>query len=168
MGMLRLDANILFNMINILILYVLMRRFLFKPINDILEKRQAEADAQVNLAKEAEDLAEKCKADYEVTMKNAGEEAAKLVSKAREDATSEYSRIVEEANKKAETILAKAATEAEAEKDKILREAESDVRDLVVSAVAHVTGQKSDEDGDLALYDEFLRQNQGTDDHKGE
>ena len=42
--MLRLDWNLLFNIINLIILYALMKRFLFKPVNAILEKRQQEAD----------------------------------------------------------------------------------------------------------------------------
>lgn len=164
--MLRLDWNILFNMINILILYVLMKKFLFKPINNILEKRQAEADAQLQNAKKAEELAVKSKEDYEASIKDANEEGAAILSKAREEATAEYSRIIEEANKKAGSILEKAAGEAEAEKAKILRSAENDVRELVVNAVAHVTGQKEDAAGDLALYDEFLRQNAA--ENKGE
>ena len=40
--MLRLDWNLLFTVINLLILYFLMKRFLFKPVNEILEKRQQE------------------------------------------------------------------------------------------------------------------------------
>ena len=59
--MLRLDWNILFNIINILILYFLLKRFLFKPVNGILEKRQQEADsifAQAN-EKEIETLTDK-------------------------------------------------------------------------------------------------------------
>lgn len=44
--MLRLDWNLLFNIINLIILYALMKRFLFKPVNAILEKRQQEADAR--------------------------------------------------------------------------------------------------------------------------
>ncbi|MEI3139219.1 MAG: ATP synthase F0 subunit B [Lachnospiraceae bacterium] len=38
--MLRLDWNLVFTVINLLILYVLMRKFLFKPVNEILEKRR--------------------------------------------------------------------------------------------------------------------------------
>ena len=45
--MLRLDWNLLFNIINLIILYALMKRFLFKPVNAILEKRQQEADADL-------------------------------------------------------------------------------------------------------------------------
>ena len=46
--MLRLDWNLLFNIINLIILYALMKRFLFKPVNAILEKRQQEADGKIS------------------------------------------------------------------------------------------------------------------------
>ena len=42
--MLRLDWNLVFTVINLLILYVLMRKFLFKPVNEILEKRGAQGE----------------------------------------------------------------------------------------------------------------------------
>ncbi|MDD7076556.1 MAG: ATP synthase F0 subunit B, partial [Lachnospiraceae bacterium] len=63
--MLRLDWNILFNIINILILYFLLKRFLFKPVNGILEKRQQEADSIFAQANEKEAQAQESKAQYE-------------------------------------------------------------------------------------------------------
>ena len=44
--MLRLDWNLLFTVINLLLLFVLMKMFLFKPVQKILDERQAEADRQ--------------------------------------------------------------------------------------------------------------------------
>ena len=40
--MLRIDSNILWTIINLLILYALMKHFLFQPVHDILEKRKQE------------------------------------------------------------------------------------------------------------------------------
>lgn len=45
--MLQLDVwNVLFTIINLLILFVLMRIFLYKPVQKIIAKRQEEADRQ--------------------------------------------------------------------------------------------------------------------------
>ena len=41
--MLRLDWNLLFTVINLLLLFVLMKIFLFKPVQKIIAARQAEA-----------------------------------------------------------------------------------------------------------------------------
>ena len=140
--MLRLDWNLLFTVINLLILYFLMKRFLFKPVNGILEKRQQEEDARLSAAEEAKNSALKSKEAYEASIKNAEQERAQIVARAREEAAGEYSRIVDEAQ----------------EKKKIMQQAEDAVRDMVVTAAARVAGEKEGTDNDRALYDEFLRQ----------
>ena len=38
--MLRIDSNILWTIINLLILYALMKHFLFQPVHDILEEEK--------------------------------------------------------------------------------------------------------------------------------
>ena len=48
--MLRLDWNLLFTVINLLLLFVLMKIFLFKPVQKIIAARQAEADKQFDEA----------------------------------------------------------------------------------------------------------------------
>ena len=156
--MLRLDWNLVFTVINLLILYVLMRKFLFKPVNEILEKRQKEEDARLADAEAAKNSALKSKEEYEASIKNAEQEKAQIVAKAREEAAGEYSRIVDEAQKKAGTIVEKACSDSEQEKKKIMQQAETAVRDMVVTAAARVAGEKEGTDNDRALYDEFLRQ----------
>lgn len=49
--MLRIDSNILWTIINLLILYALMKHFLFQPVHDILEKRKQEIESRFCLGK---------------------------------------------------------------------------------------------------------------------
>ena len=56
--MLRLDINIVFTIINLLILYVIFRVFLFKPINKIIEKRRLLVEQQFAEADDAKAQAE--------------------------------------------------------------------------------------------------------------
>lgn len=156
--MLRLDWNLLFTVINLLILYILMKRFLFKPVNEILEKRQKEEDARLAAAQEAKESALKSREEYEASIQNAEQEKAQIIAGAREEAAGEYSRIVEEAQKKAGSIVEKACSDAEREKNKIMQQAEAAVRDMAVTAAARMTGEKEGPQSDRALYDEFLRQ----------
>ena len=48
--MLRIDSNILWTINNLLILYALMKHFLFQPVHDILEKRKQEIESDFALA----------------------------------------------------------------------------------------------------------------------
>ena len=43
--MLKVDINLVFTIINLLVLFVAMRIFFFKPIKKIIDDRQAEADS---------------------------------------------------------------------------------------------------------------------------
>lgn len=153
---LRLDWNLLFNAINLIILYLLMKRFLFKPVNEILAKRQEEADQKMAEANAAKESALETKQQYEASLQMAEAEKEKIVSQARNEAAGEYSRIVGEAKTRAEGIVDKACTDAEQERNKILRKAQMEVRDMVVTAAAKVAGAKESEENDRRLYDQFI------------
>ena len=49
--MLKLDLNLLWTVVDVLILYVLLRKFLFKPIQNVLDQRQKMIEADIAAAK---------------------------------------------------------------------------------------------------------------------
>ena len=63
--MLRVDWNLLLTIINLLLLFVLMRIFLFKPVQKIIAARQEEADRQFKEADERKQAAEEARKQYE-------------------------------------------------------------------------------------------------------
>lgn len=154
--MLRLDWNLLFNAINIIILFLLLKHFLFKPVNQIIEKRREESEQQFKEAKDLTDQAQETKRQYEESLRSAEEEKSKIVAQARREAAGEYSRIVEEAHEKADSILDKAKAEAELEKEKVLQKAHAEIKDMVVTATTKIVTRKDNAENDKALYDEFL------------
>ena len=48
--MLKLDLNLLWTVVDVLILYVLLRKFLFKPIQNVLDQRQKTIEADIAAA----------------------------------------------------------------------------------------------------------------------
>ena len=66
--------------INLFIQVYLIKKFLFKPINDILEKRKNLADKTIREAREAQDKADSLKEQYESSLTKAHAEAADIVS----------------------------------------------------------------------------------------
>lgn len=98
--MLRLDINLVFTIINLLVLYFLMKKFLFKPVNNIIAQREEAIKKQFDDADEAQKKADDLKKQYEDSLANAKEDSAKLVQEAREKARVEYDRIVKSAEKK--------------------------------------------------------------------
>ena len=154
--MLRLDWNILFNIINLIILYLLMKRFLFKPVNAILEKRQQAADAQFAEADRQKAEAKERQEHYDALVQGAEDEKKRIVADARQEASAEYGRIVSEAKDKADGIVEKAKADAENEKAAAMQQADAAVRDMVVTAAARMVAMKDAKESDRALYDKFL------------
>ena len=153
--MLQLDVwNVLFTVINLLILFVLMRIFLYKPVQKIIAARQAEADKQFDEAAAKQSEAEELKTKYEAVLSDA-ENEKKVVAEARKTADEEYQRIVTDAHKTASQIKDDAEAEAISQKEQILKKAEKEIADMVVDAAAKVVGSNS-ADTNAALYDTFL------------
>ena len=57
--------NFIATICNLFIQVYLIKRFLFKPINEMLDKRKAKADAEIQDAVKAKEEAQAMKAEYE-------------------------------------------------------------------------------------------------------
>lgn len=154
--MLQLDVwNIVLTVINLLILFVLMRIFLFKPVNKIIAERQAEADKQFDEAKAKQDEAAELKTKYEAVLADTESEKKKVMQETRKNADEEYQRIIKAAKKEAETIKSDAEADANNQKAQILKKAEKEIADMVVDAATKVVAGNS-ENTNAAIYDTFL------------
>lgn len=154
--MLRLDMNTVWTIVNLIVLYLLMKKFLIGPVTAIMEKRQALIDQELLNAKTTEAEAGKLKQQYEVRMQSTKDESVKMIEQARQDAKAEYDRIVADANSQAARIMDHAHDAAAVEEEKALREVESKIAGLVIAAAAKVVGGESSERNDQALYDKYI------------
>ena len=121
--MLRLDFNLVFTIVNLLIWYVIIRKFLFKPINDIITKREDAINARYA---EAQKLQDDAKAEKEKSAQFQAQierEKAKIMADAQADARVEYDQIVSDAHKKAGQIIDSSKKEAALQKEKVMNKA---------------------------------------------
>lgn len=154
--MLSIDWNLLFTIINLVIMYLLMRKFLFKPVMDIMDKRQELIDSQFNSAKEAEEKATELKEQWEDNISHIDVKKQQIIEEANERAKSEYGRIVSEANAEANKIIENAHRKIEADKDRTIREVEGQIAGIAMLAAAKIVNEKSSDLENKAMYDEFL------------
>ena len=153
--MLRIDINLIFTVINVLVLCAAVRIFLWKPIHKILDERQAQADSMLTDAVKAKEDAEALDEEHKASMAGIEQEKAAAVAEAKKRAQSEGTRIVEEAKSRADSIVREAETEGQARKDEIIRQANNEITEIIVAATAKVAGVPVG--GDSDLYDEFLK-----------
>ena len=77
--------NFIATILNLFIQVYLIKRFLFKPINEMLEKRRAKADAQIQDAVKAKDEALAMKEEYEKNMQDAKNKANEILTTAQKN-----------------------------------------------------------------------------------
>ena len=69
--MIQINLNLVFTIINLLILYVLMKKFLFGPIIRVMDQRQQMLDQQFEEAQKTENMANELQKKYEDALKSA-------------------------------------------------------------------------------------------------
>lgn len=148
--------NILATVINILVLYLIVQKFLMKPMQNILEKREKLIQSNFEEARSAEADAKQLKAQYEESLMSAHEESLAIIDKAKVSAQAEYDNIVAQADEKAQKIVAKARADMAIEKEQALKEVRSEVGDLIAMAVGKVAANNVSEETDKRLIEQFL------------
>ena len=154
--MLEFNWGLLFTVIDLLILYVLLRKFLFGRVDAVIKERQKEAEADFQKAQEEQDKARQLQKQYEDSLQGIEEQRKQVLDKSHREAAAEYDRLIKNAGDEAKEIREQARNAALAEKNRVLQEAQSEIASLVVTATAKVIGAKPDQKTDAALYDEFI------------
>ena len=142
--------------INLFIQVFLIKKFLFKPINDILEKRRNLADKEIKEAREAKTEADSLKEQYESSLTNAHAEAAQIVSDAQKEAQSKADTLVRDAQEEAAGIKARAAADIEQEKKKAINEAKDESSSLAMDIAGKVDEKEINEADHKKLIEDFI------------
>lgn len=152
--MLTVNINLLWTVINVLILLVVVKLALIKPVKKVLEERQAMVDRSIAEADEARQSALRLEQEHADRLKDVEAEKSRTLSEAAEKAGADYDRIVNEAKVKAMNIVATAENDARSRKQEIMMESRGELTQLVMDAAEKVVSGKAD--ADAALYDLFL------------
>lgn len=155
--MLRIDSNIIWIIVNLLIFYFLIRKFLFKRVLDMIEKRKELINGQFADAENTNKEALELKTRYEASIKNAKEEGNAIVEKARQRAEAESDEIISAAQAQSRQMIESANKNIERQQEKAFRDAQSQISVLAMAAAAKIIGETSSPDSDDAIYNEFLK-----------
>ena len=146
----------IFTILNLLLTMYVMKRFLFKPINDMLAKRQELADAQMREAEAAKADAEAIKSEYEDNMAKAKEKANEILISAQKTATIQSEEILKEASTQAAAMKAKAESDIAQEKRKAVNEIKNEIGDMAMESAGKVIEREISEKDHKKLIDEFI------------
>ena len=120
--------QIVVSLLNLLIIFLILKRFLFKPVKKILKSRQDAVDERYAQAENAINDAEAKQAELTKRLDAAQAEADNIIKDATMTAERRREKIENEARENAESIIRQAKNEAELEKKK----AESEIKEQIV------------------------------------
>ncbi|MBR2903008.1 MAG: F0F1 ATP synthase subunit B [Clostridia bacterium] len=130
--------TLLFTWANLLILYLVMKKFFFSKIQAVLDQRKSEVDDTYRRADEAEEEANALRDEYDAKMAEAEAEAEEIVSNAVKAARSKENTIVSEAKAKAAAAIAGAEAKIEIDRQKALNEVKEDISSMAVEIASKV------------------------------
>ncbi len=110
--------QILISLINLFLLFLIIKKFLFKPVKKVLEQRQKALDEQYAAAESAELQANENRKAWETKLSQADAKADAILQSATDNAKHRGDKIVAEAKERAEGIIRTAQNEAELERQK--------------------------------------------------
>lgn len=141
---------------NLFIQMYLIKRFLFKPINNILEKRKAMADAELQNAVQAKEEAHAMKAEYEQNMQDAKNKANEILVSAQKTAAIQSEEMLKEATAQAAALKAKAESDIAQEKRKAVNEIKGEIGGMAMEIAGKVIEREICEEDHEKLIDEFI------------
>lgn len=148
--------NFIATICNLFIQVYLIKRFLFKPINEMLEKRRAKADAQIQDAVKAKDEALAMKEEYEKNMQDAKNKANEILTTAQKTAAVQSEEMLKDAALQAAAMKEKAEADIAQEKRKAVNEIKGEIGGMAMEIAGKVIEREISEEDHAKLIDEFI------------
>ena len=139
--MLKLDINLVFVLINLVVLYLLLKKFLIKPVLGIMEKREAMIRQGLEKAQTSQEEALALKEQYEQALQKAREEACSMAEESQKRVKAAQEEMMAQARREADQILAAARKTVEAEREQTAKELQGQIAQLAMLAARKATRQ---------------------------
>ena len=147
----------LFTLLNMVLTFLILKKFLFKPVNKMIDDRQKEIDDLFADATQAKEQAETMREDYSRRLAEAKDTSAQIVSEATQEANRRGDEIVRQARLDADALREKASSDIALERKKALNEVKNDISRIALDIAGKVVEKELDPKEHERLIEGFLR-----------
>ena len=148
----------LFTLLNFIALFFVLKKFLWGPVMQMIDRRQQEIDDLYADADEAKNRAEQLRADYESKLADANQTGDRIVKEATARGQQRQEEILRQANAEADAVRRKAEADIAREKKKAIDDARSEIAGLAVDIAEKVVGHSLETEQQGMLVDQFIDQ----------
>ena len=148
--------NIIISLCNLLLMFLILKHFLFRPVQNIIAKRKQEVQDIYSEAEHSREAAGQLRTEYESQLATARTQADGIVREATNLAQRKSEAIVAEANYQASHMKQKAQQEIALEKRQMLREVQHEISDIAVSIASKVVEREVRAEDHEAFVEDFI------------
>ena len=148
----------LFTLVNTVVLFLVLKKFLWGPVMKMIADRQQEIDTMYSNADADREQAKKLREEYEDKLADAQKTGERLVKEATVRAQAREEDILRQANAEADAIRRKAEADVAREKKKAINDAKDEIAGLAMDIAGKVVGHSLNDQDQSALVDKFIDQ----------
>ncbi|MBQ7356866.1 MAG: F0F1 ATP synthase subunit B [Clostridia bacterium] len=148
--------TMIFAWINLLILYLFLKKLLFKPLKNMIDSRQKEIDGMYSDAESSRSEAERMKGEYEQLISHASEESEQILKDAHRRAQLKEEEILREANAEAARTIERAEEQIELEKKNAINQVKNEVSEMAIGIASAVIERDVNAEEHRDLINDFI------------
>lgn len=148
--------TILFTLVNMIITFLVLKKFLFKPVMKMIDDRQQEIDTMYQQAGDARQEADALRAEYQQKLTDARQTGDRLVQEAVARAQSREDEILRQANAQANAIREKASADIALEKKKAVNDAKDEISGMAMAIAEKIVARKLSDGDQDRLISQFI------------
>jgi F-type H+-transporting ATPase subunit b len=144
------------HILNVVVLFLMLRMFLYKPVRKFMQDREAKFAREREQIDESRTAADSLKAQYELSVKNAKLEAEKLAEAKLRSAEHEADDLRKKAKQDAQALLTDAMAQAVTERDGLLTELKAQTAELAVDIAEKILEREVKPEDHQRVIDSFF------------
>ncbi len=149
---------ILISLLNLIIIFLILKRFLFKPVTRIVSQREEMIASSMKEAEDAKSAAEADREAYAARLAAAEEDAVEVIRRATVNANLTSDEIIGDARKRAADLMKQADEDIAQERKRAVEEIKNDVSDISLAIAEKVVAREIREEDHRAMIDTFIRE----------
>lgn len=157
-GLIELNWTSLMIVINLLILYIILKKYFWEKIRAFMLDRENAVRDAFDSAEAMNKRADEKMRNYSARIANVEEEGREIIRQAKQQADAQAQDILSEARAQASEMIAKAEKNIELEKAKAMEEMRQEIATLALMAAEKIVEKKVDEVGQEAIVDDVINQ----------
>ncbi|MBQ1738721.1 MAG: F0F1 ATP synthase subunit B [Clostridiales bacterium] len=148
--------QVVISLANLVILFLILKKFLFEPVKKIKAQRENEIETQYKKAEKASKEADDLKAGWEDKITTADQKADEIISEAVERANERNEIMLYESREKADQIIRKAKADIERDRREARETIKKEIVDVSQVISEQIIGREINMDDHRELIDDAI------------